>query len=469
MLTTIVAAIIALAAGYVIAHFIFGRKISALTTELATRTAEVAARAAEVARRETDLKTANDSVKEAREKESVASSDLARLTERLVQEQKQAEEKLALLTRASKEMQDAFSSLAAEALKTNNSSFLDLARTRLETFQQEAKGELEKREKAVADLVKPIGESLKAVDEQVRTIEKERAGAYGAIANQLRVLEETQQSLRGETSKLVQALRQPQGRGRWGEIQLRRVVEMAGMLNYCDFIEQASVTDADQKTLRPDLIARLPGGKSIVVDSKTPLSAYLEAIEAPDEATRRERLLAHANQVRNHMKALCAKSYQEQFHPTPDFVVMFLPGEFLFSSALEQMPDLIEVGVDQKVIPASPTTLIALLRAVAYGWQQASLAENAQKISALGKRLYESIRVMAGHMEKLGDSLSNSVKKYNDTVGSLERNVLSSARKFPELGVASTEEIAELEPKEDAVRALQSPDWEDSEQAKLDT
>jgi DNA recombination protein RmuC len=205
-----------------------------------------------------------------------------------------------------------------------------------------------------------------------------------------------------------------------------------------------------------------------VVDSKTPLSAYLEALDAPDETARRERLLAHATQVRNHMKALCAKSYQEQFHPTPDFVVMFLPGEFLFSSALEQMPDLIEVGVDQKVIPASPTTLIALLRAVAYGWQQASLAENAQKISALGKRLYESIRVMAGHMEKLGDSLSNSVKKYNDTVGSLERNVLTSARKFPELGVASTEEIAELEPKEDAVRALQSPDWESSEQAKLD-
>lgn len=458
MFTLVLVAIVSLAAGAAVALVVSNSR----TVELK---AQVAALVSEAASRDAELISARTSLQTALEQKSATQADLATLTERLAQEQKQAQEKLALLSRASEEMRNAFQSLAAEALTSNNTSFLELARTKLETFQQHADGELAKREKAVSELVKPISDSLKSVDEQVRALEQSRADAYGALRQQLTTLGESQQALRSETSRLVQALRAPHVRGRWGEIQLRRVVELAGMLNYCDFVEQATVSTSEGR-LRPDLIVRLPGGKNIVVDAKAPLAAYLEAIEASDEEARRSRLLAHAAQIKEHMTKLCSKGYQEQFDPTPDFVVMFLPGEVFFSAALEQLPALIEMGVEQKVIPASPTTLIALLRAVAYGWQQANLAENAQKISALGKRLYDSIRVMAGHMEKLGDSLGKSMQAYNNTVGSLERNVLPTARRFPELGVAAGDEITELEPKDEAARTLQAPDWLSTEAEK---
>ena len=386
----------------------------------------------------------------------------ARLESALESERKNTTEKVAFLAHASADFQNAFKALAADALKSNNSSFLETAQETLKRFQSEARGDLDARQKAVADLVAPVRESLGKVDAQIQQIEKERGQAYGALHAQVESLLTTQKELQSQTGNLVRALRTPNVRGRWGEIQLRRVVEIAGMLPYCDFAEQETII-GDAGRFRPDLVVKLPGGKSVVVDAKTPLQAFLDAFETNDEEARRVALANHARQVREHMNTLSGKRYWEQLETTPEFVVMFLPGETFFSAALEQDTGLIEHGVLNKVIPASPTTLIALLKAVAYGWNQEKLARNAHDISTLGKELHERLRLLAGHIAAVGAGLDRAVESYNKAIGSLENRVLVSARKFSELGAPVADEIPELEPIETTARAL-SFDWDEEPQ-----
>jgi DNA recombination protein RmuC len=406
------------------------------------------------------------SLRSLRAEAASARETLARTESDLEHERKAAAEQRAQSEKLEARFREAFSALSAEALRQNNQSFLDLAKTVLGEFQKGAEGGLEAREKAIGDLVAPVRTALEKVDARIQEVEKQRVGAYAALQEQVRSLGLTQQQLQSETANLVKALRAPHVRGRWGEIQLRRVVEMAGMLEQCDFLEQESVATEGGR-LRPDLLVRLPGGKTVVVDAKAPLSAYLEAVEAPDDATRLARLKDHARQVREHMTRLGGKSYWDQFRPAPEFVVMFLPGETFFSAALEQDPALIEYGVDRFVIPASPTTLIALLRSVYYGWQQERIAENAEAIRDLGAELYDRLVKMTEHLDDLRTHLNRAVNAFDAAAGSYERRVLVPARKLREMGAATNKDLPELPPLGRTARALEAaePSAGDAERA----
>lgn len=381
----------------------------------------------------------------------------------LASERRSAEEKLRLLAEASEELKAQFKVLAATALENNNSNFLDLARSTLEKYQSEAKGELEKREKAVETLVRPIADSLKQVDEQVRDLEKSRAEAYGVLSSQVTSLRETQKALQIETGNLVKALRDPQTRGRWGEVQLRKVLELAGMLGYCDFQEQRTASD-EERRYRPDVIVNLPGEKHVVVDSKVPLSWYLNSLDAKEEEERSVCLMNHARQVRQHIDSLAAKAYWLQFKPTPEFVVLFIPGEAFFRAALMADPDLLEYG-DGKVILASPITLIAMLKTIAYGWNQKNLEDNARNISAAGRELYKRLSTMAGHLQEMGKKLGGTVAAYNDMLRSMESRVFPLARKFPDLDRSlAAAALPELDQLDKTPFQLQSPDWQEGEE-----
>ena len=382
-------------------------------------------------------------------------SRVTELETRLEQERDSADEKAALLRNAERELADAFKALSADALKSNNQAFLDLARQNLASFQEQARGDLAARQQAVATLVKPLAETLDKLNTQQREMEQLRSGAYAGLTEQVKGLLAAQHDLKSETHRLVTALRRPEVRGRWGEVQLRRVVEMAGMLDHCDFFEQETTADGR----RPDMVVRLPGGKSVVLDSKAPVAAYLEAVEAEHEDTRQRALARYAQHVRTHVQQLAAKAYWEQFAPAPEFVVLFLPGEAFFGAALREDPDLIEYASEKKVILATPTTLLALLKAVYYGWRQEALADNARQVSQLGAQLYERLSKLGEHWNSVGKNLGQAVKAYNDATGSLESRVLVTARKFEELQVAAEgKSLPITQPVELAARILQAPE-----------
>ncbi|MDA7681286.1 DNA recombination protein RmuC [Verrucomicrobiales bacterium] len=369
---------------------------------------------------------------------------LARVEAKYEAELKAADEKLKLLEEARDNLKDSFKALSADALSKNNESFIKLAEENLKKYQQSAKDDLEKRQQAISKTVEPVSQTLKTFSERVNKIEERRIESEGGIKKELEKLSEMHLRLDQSTNSLVKALRAPQVRGQWGEMHLRRTVEMAGMINYCDFEEQSSVETDEGQRQRPDMLIRLPNERKVVVDSKVPIAAYLDALETDSPESQSERMQAHARHLRTHIKDLSTKAYWSQFDNAPEFVVLFIPNEAIFSAALEEDPSLIELGVDNKVILATPTTLIALLKAVAYGWQQEAITREAKEIAALGREIYDRLSVVIGHFVKLGKSIDQSVGNYNKAMNSVDSRLMVTARKFESLESASTETLPEI-------------------------
>jgi DNA recombination protein RmuC len=365
------------------------------------------------------------------------------------------EERRAALERAEAQLGSTFSDLARQSLQSNSETFLTLAKEHLGRHEQKAQGDLEARKTAIENLLQPVADALQKTEKQIQQIEKDRHQAYGSIREQLSAMGEAQVALQTETRNLVNALRRPEVRGQWGELTLRRLAELAGMVEYCDFYEQEQTETAEGRR-RPDMVIRMPNGRELIVDVKTPLDAYLTAVEAPDEKQRQAALKRHADNVRNRVRELALKSYWSQFDKSPEFVILFIPGDQFLSAAMKEHPGLLEEALAQKVILSTPTSLVALLKAVAYGWRQVALEENAKKIQALGEELHQRLVAFTGHLSKLGRQLGSSVDAYNSAVGSLERSVLPGARKFLEMGVSSRKEIDELNPIETSPRHLET-------------
>ena len=352
-----------------------------------------------------------------------------------------------------------------KSFREHSETFLKLAKENLGSHQEKAHGRMQAKEKAIEALIKPVAEALKKTEEQLLRIEKERKEAYGSIYKELETVSRSQQALQEETQNLVNALRRPEVRGQWGELTLRRVVELAGMVNHCDFSEQAQ-TDGDEGSMRPDMIIHLPEGRTVVVDVKTPLDAYLDATAAKDAKSREVALKRHARHVRERVRELSSKNYWAQFDGSPEFVILFVPGEQFLSAALDMEPNLNEEAIKQKVLLTTPNSLVALLKVVAYGWRQMTLAKNAEQIRDLGQDLYRRLTTFTGHLSKLGRQLGSSIDAYNSAVGSLERQVLPGARKFIEMGITAPKEMPELDPVDKTARRLQSPQDEDTPDEK---
>jgi len=435
----------------------------ALMSQEASRTATERARFETLAQRvpllERDLAAARVLLDEREAKLSGAQVAITEIRTRLEETEKAAGEKLELMSRAETSMKEAFQALSMDALDKSRAAFLDQAQATFGQFREGALKDFAAKETTFAQLVSPIRDSLAKFETQVREIEQKRGEAYSGLTEQFASFKEGQSLLRGETERLVTALRAPSVRGRWGEFQLRRVVEMAGMIQHCDFVEQSTIQGEDGR-LRPDLIVNLPGGKTVVVDAKVPLSAYLDARDARDEGARRDFIQQHAKQVRKHVSDLSDKSYSDQLSSSPDFVVMYVPIESAFADAVQADPSLLDEAIEGNVIPAGPMTLLSLLKGAAYGWRQERIAKNAEQISELGKELYNRISVMAEHLGAVGEALGKSTLAYNKAVGSMESRVLVQARRFKDLGAAPGEDIPELETISHVPRQLAIPGLE---------
>ncbi len=441
MLSTLIGLVCGLALGAALGYLYAGRRGSAGEAALREASAALQQRVAGLSE---SLASREGEASDLREQLSEARTGQAVLSTRLEGAERSALEQRKLLDDAQVKLRDAFAAVSSDALSRNNEKFLQLARESFAVLSKEATGSLDQRKAQIEGLLKPMRELLGQYQSRLGDIEKSRVESYSMLREQLGTLAETQRALNTQTGQLVTALSRPTTRGQWGEISLRRLVELAGMSNRCDFVEQASI-DTEDGRLRPDMVVHMPGGRDVIIDCKTPLDAFLDGAAATDADTRRACLQRHAQQVRNRCRELSQKSYWSQFKGSPEYVVMFLPGEAFLYAALEMDGSLIEDGLQNRVIIATPTTLIALLRAIEYGWRQEAISENAEQVRSLGRDLYDRIATLAGHFEKLGRAIDGTVGAYNQTVGSLESRVLSTARKISELGARTAKQVPELD------------------------